>query len=424
MTQIIKYIRDLKLKFDYLLNNNFDYLFEFEVIDKCFKFSTCDPFKIRNGSWIFLIYFTFLWGFTIFTFMKNILKDFSGTDQLSAFVGTCVWLQTFTKLLVISFHLKKFSKLREIILSDGNEIFDETEKAYRRTTRILVLVSIAIYSVCGSFLVLWNFVTIKDFVLTVEIRIPWTIPNSHPSHEINMATISVMVVLTVFFYISFDSFFIMVTIHGLSKMSICSGLASKIGKNADDNFIDDLVKKHLHALNVIETTSLILQPINFFLMLSDFGAIVSTLFQLKSGMKSVASFASLCLLVQFFTYCYMGTKVSTACEEFEQSVYCSKWYELEKISLKKKVLMILNINRLEEKCVEAGVEGCFFVGVFSEKYSGASIDCSHYFNGVPEHCELIYTPGQCCPMVDCDCDDDGMTYRDGERMPNNEPCDF
>lgn len=116
----------------------------------------------------------FFWNWSAFGVCWNLRVATSKSKRFLVNLTHIHFPQTFTKLLVICFHLKKFSKLREIILSDGNEIFDETEKAYRRTTRILVLVSIAIYSVCGSFLVLWNFVTIKDFVLTVEIRIPWT----------------------------------------------------------------------------------------------------------------------------------------------------------------------------------------------------------------------------------------------------------
>ncbi|CRK89127.1 CLUMA_CG002483, isoform A [Clunio marinus] len=79
-------------------------------------------------------------------------------------------------------------------------------------------------------------------------------------------------------------------------------------------------------------------------------------------------------------------------------------------------------EKFVEASIEASEEGCFFGGIFIAKNSGASIDCPHNLNRVPEHCELVYTPGQCCPIVDCDCHEDGMTYKDGERMPIIEPC--
>ncbi|CRK92377.1 CLUMA_CG005959, isoform A [Clunio marinus] len=198
---------------------------------------------------------------------------------------------------------------------------------------------------------------INDFVLAIEMKVPWTRPKSHPSHEINLAAFTLISLTSLIFAIGCDSFSITVTTYGLSKMAICSDLASKIGRNTDDKFIEDLIKKHLHALDVIETAGNVLQPINFCLLISDFMLIVLTIFQFKSGKgEPIAVVAAMCMTFLLFQFCFMGTAVSSSCEDFERSIYCSKWYELENVSLKKKILLLLNVAQRKREYSALGIK--------------------------------------------------------------------
>ncbi|CRK92378.1 CLUMA_CG005960, isoform A [Clunio marinus] len=133
------YVGDLKIKIQTLLNNNFDYKLEFQIIDKCFKISTFDPFKVRNGSWIYLSYVTSFWVFFILITLKNIFVDFSGDNakQVSSMVGAFMWIQNAVKFLVFCFCNKELLMLKKMILDDGKERCSDIERKYRRNNRIL-----------------------------------------------------------------------------------------------------------------------------------------------------------------------------------------------------------------------------------------------------------------------------------------------
>ncbi|CRK92381.1 CLUMA_CG005956, isoform A [Clunio marinus] len=244
-----------------------------------------------------------------------------------------------------------------MILDDGKERCSDIERKYRRNNRIALLLLLYSLSTTAISYIVWNMMKINDFVMTIEMKVPWTRPNSHPSHEINLAALTLITFTSVLSTIGCDSFLVIMTTYGLSKMAICSDLASKIGRNTDDKFIEDLIKKHLHALDVIETAGNVLQPINFCIIISDFMLIVLTTFQYRSGKgEPIAVVAAMCMTFLLFQFCFMGTAVSSSCEDFERSIYCSKWYELENVSLKKNILLLLNVAQRKREYSALGIK--------------------------------------------------------------------
>ncbi|CRK89126.1 CLUMA_CG002493, isoform A [Clunio marinus] len=57
---------------------------------------------------------------------------------------------------------------------------------------------------------------------------------------------------------------------------------------------------------------------------------------------------------------------------------------------------------------------------------GTVVICGHYdcahnmLDNIPDYCGLFYIPGQCCPIIDCDCVVDGII--NGEDYPIEDPC--
>ncbi|CRK89125.1 CLUMA_CG002508, isoform A [Clunio marinus] len=90
----------------------------------------------------------------------------------------------------------------------------------------------------------------------------------------------------------------------------------------------------------------------------------------------------------------------------------------------------------QDKCVE----GCIVDGVFYEsgsdipksnpcdicqcfgtEVSCAEIDCP-FFNNHNPPCEPIYSPDECCPVNTCGCEEAGIYYLSGEKMPSDYRC--
>ncbi|CRK86365.1 CLUMA_CG000054, isoform A [Clunio marinus] len=65
---------------------------------------------------------------------------------------------------------------------------------------------------------------------------------------------------------------------------------------------------------------------------------------------------------------------------------------------------------------------CRLCTCFGDEVACAIIDCAR----PPENCEPIYVEGQCCPEYDCGegCEVDGILYENGVVIPNDDPCRF
>ncbi|CRL06513.1 CLUMA_CG019818, isoform A [Clunio marinus] len=115
----------------------------------------------------------------------------------------------------------------------------------------------------------------------------------------------------------FDSFFILVTFHCVAKMSVCCSKASRIDGKTDENFISDLVEKHLRVMEMIRMSARIFNQTCFHQLFTTFGVI---------------------------------------CEKFQESIYCSKWYEIESISDRKKILFMLMMSQRRKEYSFFGIK--------------------------------------------------------------------
>ncbi|CRK93258.1 CLUMA_CG006801, isoform A [Clunio marinus] len=171
-----------------------------------------------------------------------------------------------------------------------------------------------------------------------------------------MTTMMVWISHMAFIVIGSDSFFILTTVHTMSEASVCGHLVSKIGRNTDDKYLNDLIERHLHVLDLIESSNTIFSVINFCQLISAFLMIVAALFQLNSVVDAVSLLIIVAILSQNFVYCFLGTCIETSCEQLEQSLYCSQWYNLRNVSLKRKFLMMLVMSQRKRGYFAIGIK--------------------------------------------------------------------
>ncbi|CRK90266.1 CLUMA_CG003977, isoform A [Clunio marinus] len=167
------------------------------------------------------------------------------------------------------------------------------------------------------------------------------LPNTHSSHEINLMMTTFYQIIGVVIVVGCDSFFIVLTFHCVAKMDVCCSEASKIDGRTDKKFISNLVEKHFRVLEIIRISEEVLNPIYFHQLVSTFGVLVCTGFNIKAKADYLSSILLILSLFQFYFYCFLGNYVSSMCEKFQSSIYCSKWYEIKDISTKKKILFMM-----------------------------------------------------------------------------------
>ncbi|CRK93714.1 CLUMA_CG007242, isoform A [Clunio marinus] len=249
--------------------------------------------------------------FWAIVFIKNIFSDFAEDTkkQFSAILGFCLNCQTFLKLMALCNKLHCISAMRVHIVEDikhskPSEV--EVELKYRRLIRRFIFSIGFAYLITTVLMSFWSLICIQKMVMPFQVQVPLTKPDSHPFHEVNLAMIFLFLIVIIPLTVGLDSMYVLVTLHCVSKLSLCCHLASKIDKKTDEKFILELVKKHLRAQEIIHESGCVFNIFGFIQLASAFGFIF---------------------------------------EEFQQSIYCSNWYEIKNISIRKNILFMLKMTQ-------------------------------------------------------------------------------
>ncbi|CRK97187.1 CLUMA_CG010584, isoform A [Clunio marinus] len=266
------------------------------------------------------IYFSF-WSIV---HVKNIFVDFvdDRTKLFTAITGAFIFFQAIIFMKTVSFctRLDSVKVLKAKILQDAAKTTKEEmkiERRYRKFTRVLIVATASIYFFTIVLALMWELIFIRQMVMMIRMQMPWTLPDEHPSHEINLFMMFSWQVVTLIVLVGYESFFYLVTFHCVAKMSVCCFDAMKIDGKTDEKSISDLVNKHLHVLELIEISAKIFNPICFHQLFTTFGLL---------------------------------------CEKFQESLYCSKWYEIESVKSKKKILFMLMMAQRRKEYSVLGVK--------------------------------------------------------------------
>ncbi|CRK92400.1 CLUMA_CG005997, isoform A [Clunio marinus] len=356
---------EIKKKLKKTLTNDLDYKLELNFIEKLFKIIFLDIFnrsgKVPKKILIFATIFFLFWSII---HVKNIFEDFlyDRTRQFTATTAALISFQIATKIAVICMKADSVSKMREKIVDDiRNTTNDEMEieKSYRIFIRVFLSVFAFIYAITAfisAITNLWATVSSKPIILAFNVQITWNSPNLHPSQEINFLVLLVWQIIILVLAVGFDSYFVLVTIHCVAKLSTCGSHALKIDGKTDGKCISILIRKHLHVLELIELSRNVFNPMCFYQLLSTYGLIVSISFNIKNGIDLVSVMTLAAALFQLFLYCHFGNILSSMCEKFQEAIYCSKWYEIQSISSKKKILFMLMMAQRNKEYSFLGIK--------------------------------------------------------------------
>ncbi|CRL06515.1 CLUMA_CG019937, isoform A [Clunio marinus] len=207
-----------------------------------------------------------------FQFIEKIYKIIS----LDIFGGIAHHQKMIVKSYAICSQLDIVSKIKSAITEDANCTTEEEmqiEIKYRKYSRILIVGTAFLSCSVMGLSVLWSLIFIKQMVMLINIQIPWTLPDTHPSHEINLIMMFLWHFISTTLIAGFDSFFILVTFHCVAKMSVCCSKASRIDGKTDENFISDLVEKHLRVMEMIKISAKIFNQTCFHQLFTTFGVI-------------------------------------------------------------------------------------------------------------------------------------------------------
>ncbi|CRL07446.1 CLUMA_CG020415, isoform A, partial [Clunio marinus] len=218
------------------------------------------------------------------------------------------------KILSLCLKLDSIKTLKSKILEDVADTTEEEmkiERKYRKYARVLIFFTAVIYLFTSiiSFLTALGFKS--DTAMFVNIQIPWTIPNTHPSREINLMMTTFYQIIGVIIVVGCDSFFNVLTFHCVAKMDVCCSEVSKINGKTDKKFISNLVEKHFRVLEIIRISEEVLNPICFHQLVTTFGVLVCTGFNIKAKANYVSLVFLMSALFQFYFYCFLGNYVSS-----------------------------------------------------------------------------------------------------------------
>ncbi|CRL06514.1 CLUMA_CG019933, isoform A [Clunio marinus] len=350
---------DRTMKF---LNNGLDFEKEFQFIEKIYKIISLDIFGgSKKVSKRFLLQSAIYFLFWLVVHFKNVFVDFVSdrAKQFTGIIGISVFYQMIVKSYAICSQLDIVSKIKSTMTEDAMNTTEEEmqiEIKYRKYSRILIAGIAFLSCLVMGISVLWSLIFIKQMVMITNIQIPWTLPDTHPSHEINLIMMFLWQLISTPLIASFDSFFILVTFHCVAKMSVCCSKASKIDGKTDENFISDLVEKHLRVMEMIKISAKIFNQTCFHQLFTTFGVIVCSTFNFTNRFELFPFVMLSAAILQLFFYCFLGNILSSMCEKFQESIYCSKWYEIESISIRKKILLILMMSQRRKEYSFFGIK--------------------------------------------------------------------
>ncbi|CRK99141.1 CLUMA_CG012550, isoform A [Clunio marinus] len=250
----------------------------------------------------------------------------------------------------------------------------ESDKKYKRIIRVVIAALAVFYFLVTLVLILGSLIFIPTMGMPIYVKVPWTRSNSHPSHEVNVAFLILYMSVNLLI-IGIDALFMLFTLHCVAELSVCCIYASKIDRQTNRDFIKIFVKKHLRVLHLIETSSEVFNIMSFIQLLTSFGMAVSTLIKLTSEIDIMSITIMSAIASQLFIYCFLGSILSTMCEKLQESLYCSKWYEIKDISIKKNILIM--IGEMQRK---QGYSAFGIVNIDLETYSNVIKSAYGFFN--------------------------------------------
>lgn len=109
-----------------------------------------------------------------------------------------------------------------------------------------------------------------------------------------------------------DGLYMTISLHCVTKLQAYGRLASKLFDNTENSSkIDELVRKHLKLVNLIEMANSSFDCAMFCQLISTLGLFVTVSFQLNYGLDYCVTLVFVLVMAQLFIYCFLSECIYT-----------------------------------------------------------------------------------------------------------------